>query len=265
MVGCSGRMRRTTAGKACGAMSSTVKVSLRVMGHRAGGPAHRRLHRAGQHRSAVTRCAATSRRTWRLNQSANVRHARLPARACGLAISCARGRTGPTATAALTMRLTVRIDNLRRFLDPSGGDRRNRPRDRNDGPARSRRSRVAPTPRCGGRRPPTNYGLGLHSAVRRRHRRAMVAKGRQARRAAGARAVAGEHGAGSGADPAAGALRRAGGRPRRATLAFREALQLVSGMRPLGARSTAVLVPLVAFFTTEVAKAFVVPIRWHRW
>jgi hypothetical protein len=214
MVGCSGRMRRTTAGKACGAMSSTVKVSLRVMGHRAGGPAHRRLHRAGQHRSAVTRCAATSRRTRRLNQSANVRHARLPARACGLARSCARGRTNSSLwrTAA-----------------------------------------------------PTNYGLGLHSAVRRRHRRAMVAKGRQARRAAGARAVAGEHGAGSGADPAAGALRRAGGRPRRATLACREALQLVSGMRPLGARSTAVLVPLVAFFTTEVAKAFVVPIRWHRW
>ena len=42
MVGCSGRMRRTTAGEACGAMSSTVKVSLGVMGHRAGGPAHRR-------------------------------------------------------------------------------------------------------------------------------------------------------------------------------------------------------------------------------
>ena len=40
-----------------------------------------------------------------------------------------------------------------------------------------------------------------------------------------------------------------------------EALQVASTMRPVGARSTAVLVPLVAFFTTEVAKAFVVPIR----
>jgi hypothetical protein len=36
-------------------------------------------------------------------------------------------------------------------------------------------------------------------------------------------------------------------------------------MRQVGARSTAGLVPLVAFFTTEVTKAFVVPIRWHRW
>jgi hypothetical protein len=35
-VDCSGRIRRTTAGEACGAMSSTVKVSFAVMGHRAG-------------------------------------------------------------------------------------------------------------------------------------------------------------------------------------------------------------------------------------
>jgi len=35
-VDCSGRIRRTTAGEAGGAMSSTVKVSFVVMGHRAG-------------------------------------------------------------------------------------------------------------------------------------------------------------------------------------------------------------------------------------
>jgi hypothetical protein len=166
-------------------------------------------------------------------------------KACVFARSCAaRSHRDDGDGCALTMRLTGRIDNLRRFLDPSGGDRRNRPPDRNDDRARSRRPRVAPSPRGGGRRPPTNYGL--HSAVRRRHRRAMVARGRQARRAAGARAVAGEHGAGSGADPAAGALRRA-----RADLGARhsrsvDALQLVSTMRPAGARSKAVLVPLVA-------------------
>jgi cholesterol oxidase len=50
----------------------------------------------------------------------------------------------------------------------------------------------------------------------------------------------------------------------RATIAFRDALRLATTVRPVGTRYPVVLARFAAFFTTEVTKAFVLPRRSRR-